>query len=333
MTLRTVAGLALASILLAGCSSPTGEDDAPTTAASPSPSASPTPTTPATTAPTTEAAPKPAITPEPRRAPEDQVTYGDRECHQGKASSTVLTCTFGDPEGDVTIVAVGDSKTEQYLSVLDAVGKERGWRVIGMTKSACAFSTAQLTGGSQPNKTWRNCEQWNRKALRKIEQLQPDAVLTALYKLKVPKFGRSLSSVDQKTLMAEGIHDALARTGVPSVVLRATPRAQSGDDIAQCVARHPKDTSRCDITGDTVTDPELVWSRTAMGLILDDLDEATSMSINNLICSSERRCEAVADGILRYRDSHHLTETFLLSVADAFGARLERALVRVGVLS
>ena len=330
--IRSSLVLVACAAMLVGCSSdPAGGDGTAesqaTTTTTPSPQATPEAAT------TPSATPQPAITPEPAKATEDQVEYDGRRCHQDKQSSKVLTCEFGDPDGDVTIVAVGDSKTEQYLPVLDAAGRTHGWRVIGMTKSACAFSTAQLTGGREPNASWQACERWNRNALRKIKQLQPDAVLTALYKLKVPKFGRDLSAVEQKTLMARGIRDALARTGVPVVTLRATPRAESGDDVAKCVQKHPDDTARCDITGDTVSDPDLVWSRTAMNMILDDLDEATAMSINNLICSSDRRCEAVADGILRYRDSHHMTDTFLTSITEPFGDRLERALVRVGVLS
>lgn len=325
MKTRALVLLALVALLITACSDPrsTDREDEPTaSASSASSSAAPPPTEPSAPV---------EITPDPRKATEDQIQYDGRTCHQDKRSAKVLTCVFGDPDGAIEIVAVGDSKTEQYLSVLDRVGKDRGWRVISMTKSACAFSTAQLAGGANPNASWKACEDWNRNALEKIERLQPDAVFTALYKLKVPQFGRKLSSDEQKTLMAEGIHDALERTGVPSIVLRATPRAESGDDVAVCVSKNRQDTSRCDITGDTVSDSELVWSPTGMDIILKGLDEGTAMSINNLMCSSERRCEAVADGILRYRDSHHLTETFLLSVADAFGSRLERALVRVGV--
>ncbi len=328
MKTRALVPLVVVGLLLAACSSSRSTDQdgraatsTPTSATTTSPSPTPAPST----------ATRSEITPDPRRATEDQVSYDGKTCHQAKRSSKVLTCVFGDPQGAIEIVAVGDSKTEQYLSVLDRVGEERGWRIVSMTKSACAFSTAQLAGGENPNASWKACEDWNRNALRKIEQLRPDAVFTALYKLKVPQFGRRLSSDEQRTLMAEGIHDALERTGVPSVVLRATPRAESGDDVAVCVAANRQDTSRCDVTGDTVTDPELVWTPDGMDVILKGLDEGTAMSINNLMCSSERRCEAVADGILRYRDSHHLTETFLLSIADAFGSRLERALARVGV--
>jgi hypothetical protein len=326
---RALVPLAVLALLLTACSSSQRPDPGADATATTTPSTAPTPTSPSPSS----ASPSPSagITPDPRRASKDQVTYDGRTCHQDKRSSKVLTCVFGDPEGDVEIVAVGDSKTEQYLSVLDRVGQDRGWRIVSMTKSACAFSTAKLAGGTDPNPSWKACEDWNRNAVRKIERMQPDAVFTALYKLKVPQFGRKLSSDEQKTLMAEGIHDALERTGVPSVVLRATPRAESSDDVAVCVDENRKDPSRCDITGDTVSDSELVWSPTGMDLILKGLDEGTAMSINNLMCSTDRRCEAVADGILRYRDSHHLTETFLLSIADAFGSRLERALVRVGV--
>lgn len=323
-TLLAVAALTVSAIV-AGCSSssPSGATSQTT---------SPTSSDTVTTAPSTPraSAPAPTITPEPARATDDGVDYGDRDCHQQDGRSKVLTCEFGDPQGSITIAAVGDSKTEQYLTALDRIGKQRGWRFVSMTKSACAFTTAQLTSTTAPNPNWKACEDWNRNVIKKVRSIEPDAVLTALYKLKVPKFGRDIDSAEQKTLMAEGIHDALEQTGVPAVALRATPRAPSGDDVAVCVTEHQDDPSQCDITGDTISDPELVWGPADMDTILEGLD-ATSMSINNLICSSDSRCEAVADGVLRYRDSHHLTETFILSVADSFGSRLERALTRVGV--
>lgn len=319
--------LAACAVLLAACSQDpdrTSSDDASSASPSASASASPSAST----------SPSPAddgtIEPSPAKAFQDQVTYEGRECHQDKRSSKVLTCVFGDPEGDVEIVAVGDSKTEQYLPVLDVVGQERGWRVVGMTKSACAFSTAELAGGADPNPSWQACEDWNRNAIAKIRRMKPDAVFTALYKLKVPKFGRSIDGAEQKSLMAEGIRDAVERSGAAGVLLRSTPRAQSGTDIPTCVTEHAGDTSRCDITGDTITDPSLVWTRAEEDDIVDGLD-ATVMSINDQLCSSKDRCQAVADGILRYRDSHHLTRTFTLSIADVFGDRLAEALVRVGV--
>ncbi|TCI97378.1 SGNH hydrolase domain-containing protein [Aeromicrobium sp. IC_218] len=320
--------LAACAVLLAACSQNT-DPDSSDESTSATPSASPSAA--ATPSPSPSTAGDGSIKPSPDEAASDQVTYDDRECHQDKRSTKVLTCVFGDPQGDVEIVAVGDSKTEQYLPVLDAVGKERGWRVVGMTKSACAFSTAQLAGGANPNPSWQACEGWNRNALAKIQRMQPDAVFTALYKLKVPQFGRDIDGDEQKALMADGIHDALERSGAASIVLRSTPRAESDTNIPTCVAEHERDTSRCDITGDTITDPSLVWTRAEEDDIVGGLDDATVMTINDQLCSSKDRCEAVADGILRYRDSHHLTRTFILSIADVFGERLAEALDAVGV--
>lgn len=320
--------LAACAVLLAACSQNT-DPDSSAESTSATPGASPSAT--ATPSPSASAADDGTIKPSPGEAAGDQVAYHDRECHQGKRSTKVLTCVFGDPQGDVEIVAVGDSKTEQYLPVLDVVGKERGWRVVGMTKSACAFSTAQLAGGADPNPSWQACEEWNENAIDKIRRIEPDAVFTALYKLKVPQFGRSIDGDEQKTLMAEGIHDALKRSDAAGIVLRSTPRAESDTNIPTCVAEHGRDTSRCDITGDTITDPSLVWSRAEEDDIVGGLDDATVMTINDQLCSSKDRCEAVADGILRYRDSHHLTRTFVVSIADVFGERLAGSLEAVGV--
>ena len=49
------------------------------------------------------------------------------------------------------------------------------------------------------------------------------------------------------------------------------------------------------------------------------------LDFNDLICGGKGRCPVVRDGIIVFRDHHHLTATFARSLAPA----LDRALQKV----
>ncbi|TCI97371.1 SGNH hydrolase domain-containing protein [Aeromicrobium sp. IC_218] len=312
MTARRRTGLlvaALALTLVAACSGAQDGDDEPTRPADGSGS---------------------SLTPNPARAEQDQIEYADgQDCHQRKGRSEVLACEFGDPKGSVHVVLAGDSKTEQWVDAFDAIGKERGWRVTSITKSACAFTAAEL--GSPDDEVNTSCEQWNTRARQVIEQLRPDAVFTELYKLRVPKAGRDIDGDEQHALMVQGLEDAygeLAARGIGTVLLDAGPR--SDEDVPECVLEHGDDTDECDITEDEYDDPQLRFPTASAEQVVDAVGRARLVSINDVVCGEDGPpCAVVSDGVLRFRDSHHFTRTYTLQLAEPLGERVATALTEL----
>lgn len=263
------------------------------------------------------------ITPDPATASQDRVRYDGRDCHQSKTDPAPISCEFGDPDGAIHLAVVGDSKTAQYLAALDETGQDRGWRITGFTKSACAFSAATTSDGT--DKRNDSCQEWNQRVVSEIVDLDPDAVFNALYKMKVPKLGRQIGAAQQHQLMVEGVHDAFAllnEAGIGVVALDATPR--STENIAECVAEY-LDPAECDLPLDEAFDPAEVWSDASRSRLLEGLRATHLISINDQICD-DQKCQVVADGTLRFRDAHHLTKTFTLQIRDVLGDRIAASL-------
>jgi hypothetical protein len=272
------------------------------------------------------------LTPNPAQATKDQVRYAaGQRCHQRKGRSEVLACEFGDPRGRVHVALVGDSKTEQWVSAFDALGRERGWRVTSITKSACAFTAARL--GSDDDPVNRSCEEWNTRVRRALVALAPDAVFSELYKLRVPKAGRDIDGDEQHDLMVEGLVDAyreLADAGIATVLLDAGPR--SDEDVPECVLAHGDDSHDCDITQDEYDDPELRFPTASAERVVEEVGRARLVSVEDEVCGADGPpCAVVGDGVLRFRDSHHFTRTYTLRLAPALGDEVAAALADLGV--
>ena len=258
--------------------------------------------------------------PAPWDAKDDEIDYGDRTCHQRKDEAEVLTCEFGDRDGDVHLVVVGDSMTEQYLPGLDAIGRERGWRVTGMTKSACPFAGGTLDDRRTPR--IESCEAWNAAAVERIGELRPDAVVSALYLM------RGLDHDTVRAGLAASL-GTLARQGVPSVLLDQAPRAR--EDVEQCLEDDPEQPGRCATSLADAQDPRRVWPDTSTTWVLDRLEgRGRLVEVDDLMCDADD-CPVVDQGVLRYRDDHHLTATFVRSLATPLGERLAAALAALGI--
>ncbi|WP_019146104.1 SGNH hydrolase domain-containing protein [Aeromicrobium massiliense] len=257
--------------------------------------------------------------PAPWDAKDDEIDYGDRTCHQHKDESEVLTCEFGDRDGDVHLVVVGDSMTEQYLPAMDAIGQERGWRITGMTKSACPFMSGRL----DERRTQRNtsCEAWNAAAVERIRELRPDAVVNALYLM------RGLDHETVRAGLARSL-STLADAGIPAVLLDQAPRTR--EDVIECLEEDPEQPGRCATPLADAQDPSKVWPAASSAWLLQRLgDRARVVAVDDLLCDADG-CPVVDQGVLRYRDDHHLTATFVRSVAPRLGDRIAQALAAVG---
>jgi len=52
------------------------------------------------------------------------------------------------------------------------------------------------------------------------------------------------------------------------------------------------------------------------------LTGATVVNLSDVICPGKGKCPAIVDGMIVYRDDHHLTATFAASLAPILGERL-----------
>ncbi len=259
-----------------------------------------------------------AVVPDPLAAQDDVPDAYARGCQAPEDSSAMITCDYGDPAGDVSVALVGDSKALQWISALDSIGREQGWKITTYTKSACAFSAAVIPLDGEPFST---CHDWNTVVLRDLTAERPDFVLTshgahvAYVAPDEPAAGATRSA------MVAGLREswaALADAGIQVLVLRDNPTPRQ-TPVYECVAENLNDLSACAFDRSPAQDnggapPQIVAARGLANVHLVDL--------NDFICPGGQ-CPAVIGDVLVYRQGSHLTETFVDSLSPQLEVALE----------
>lgn len=256
------------------------------------------------------------LSPLPEEATSDVPQTYDDGCQVG--GEVAVVCEYG-VESDVTVALVGDSMANMWHPAIDAIAVERGWRLVTILKSACPFADATIPyGGAE----FRDCAEWNTDALKVIDELRPDLVLTnqnAYMGLSDPT---DISSELSRDAMVEGLSSRwmhLGRMGVPVGVIIQGPHTP--DEMYECVAKNPQDLTACVF--------EAKWSnREVQYRAVEAVPTAVAVDLTEHLCF-ENLCPSVIDNILVYRQGPHLTRTYVAHLEDEFGSALDAALLGV----
>lgn len=299
-------------------------DPTPTPGASPparpngsrSPGATPTP---AVTLPPLAAAPVPAdLVPSLATASDDlPVIYADG-CHLDVPSVTPGECVFGEAASDVTVVLFGDSHAAQWFPALERLATERGWRLVSMTKSACA--TADIDIWSEiVKRTYDECGRWREAALRRIATERPDLVVvsdSSGYKAMVDGVAVPVAKVRDRWDAASGrTLERLATLARHVVVIGDTPRAQADPPV--CLSANLDDATACAIPFAAAVNPGWTAGEAAVAA----RSGAAFIDPTPWVCRTDP-CPAVIGRLLVFRDQHHLTATYARALAERLYARL-----------
>lgn len=211
------------------------------------------------------------------------------------------------------MAVVGDSKALQWISAIDEIGRDRGWRVVTMTKSTCTWADAYVSSDQRPD---TECWQWGQNAKDRALALEPDLVITS--------FGHNMASPDESSteFSTEGLVDGLVGiwqeiddAGIPVAALSDSPQAGEIEDVPRCVTAHRDDTDAC-----TLEESEGIGTP-PMRQAVKQVPTATLVDLTDVICP-DGTCRPVFGDVLVQRDGSHLTDTFVREVAPALDAPL-----------
>jgi peptidoglycan/LPS O-acetylase OafA/YrhL len=232
--------------------------------------------------------------PTPKRYSMDEVlkkpdVYGDGcQVNYGETESGV--CTYGDLRSDKTIVLYGDSHAAQWFPALNAISKERGIKLISLTKSACpAVDSIRPDEGAFK---MIHCTQWRKNSIQRIARIHPLAIITSSYQY----FSPPSNYKDRNAWWKEGEIKLLSKLKGLSeniIYISDTPHPQLS--VPTCLAS--RKSSSCDSTKKS---PVVVIKG------FDVIDP------NPWLCSSF--CPAIVDGVVAYRDGSHISVAMALAL-------------------
>jgi peptidoglycan/LPS O-acetylase OafA/YrhL len=230
-------------------------------------------------------------------------------------ATAARSCVVG-VRGGTRVALVGDSHAHQWSSALVALAEQRGWELHLVVKGGCEFSHVRWSDVSEHDRT--RCEAWNRAVDRSLGAQAPyDVVFTSS---RADLRGTPVGTDPVRSAL-EGYRASwqpLIARGTTVVAIRDTPAAGSG--VQRCVDGHPDDPGRCRIpTGRAFAagDRLAAAARATRGAVVVDLTSS--------FCTAGS-CPAVIGNVLVYRDSQHLTRTYVSTLVGPLGRRTDAAL-------
>lgn len=238
-------------------------------------------------------------------------------CHADDTDAR--SCVVG-VRGGTRVALVGDSHAHQWSSAVTALAEERGWELHLFVKGGCAFSHVRWSDVSAGDRS--RCDDWNAAVDRTLAAQDPYALV--LTSARADLRGDAVGA-DPEAAALDGYRASwlpLIARGTTVVALRDTPAAGSG--VQSCVDGHTGDPGRCRIdtarafaSADRLADA----ARRTPGAVVVDMTAS--------FCTGGE-CPAVIGNVLVYRDSQHLTQTYVRTLVEPLGGRLDAALRRAG---
>lgn len=242
-----------------------------------------------------------AFVPHPIVARRDLPPMYNDGCNQDQKSDELVTCTYGNPRATKTLVLVGGSHSAQWIDPLLAIADELDFKIVSMTKSACAF---QL-GSDGEREVHPSCIDWNHQAIASILRLRPDLVFTIATRLVNDREGTPESYRRAWLLMQTN--------GISILALRDNPWFPQ--EIPYCLELNPDAPDRCAMRTSSFyqeVDPALAGKPANVHL----LDLSASYCDRSF-------CHPTEGHVLKYRDKHHFTRAYTMLFKDVLGEALK----------
>jgi peptidoglycan/LPS O-acetylase OafA/YrhL len=220
-------------------------------------------------------------------------------------------CTYGAVNGNLTLALVGDSHAAQWFPAFEALADARGWRLKPYVKLSCPFIDVAVEHISL-KREYTECATWRDRVLDILAASPPDIVVVAMSHRGIVPTHRA-----DKDLASQGEAMGRALERLPGQVLLMVDTPRVDYDIPGCIAEHPQDVRPCAIERSPgFTDSFGIRERDAAAYA-----GAGTIDLIPRVCPAIP-CQVVRDGMIVYRDNHHLTATF----SEAMAPFLEDAL-------
>lgn len=239
-------------------------------------------------------------------------------CDTWYTSAKVNPCFIGEPDAEKTVVLFGDSIGAQWYSALTEIFAAPEWRLVLLTKSACAIIDEDyfydVVGG-----VYEVCTTWRNQALDELEGLKPDVII-------VGNSSRYALSEQQWLGGTRRIFDRLSQISERVIVIPGTP--QLSFDGPSCLERWIARSEPGASPDESVCRERS--TNQAASTVVGYLEKSAGafenigvLDLNDLVCPQGFCAARNAQGLIVYRDQQHLTASFVRAQVPVFKQRLQ----------
>jgi peptidoglycan/LPS O-acetylase OafA/YrhL len=225
-------------------------------------------------------------------------------------------CSFGEIANPrSTVVLFGDSHAAQWFAALKHISESRHWKLVTIVKAACPPMNVKAL---QTARAISACEHWRKQAIEAIEAMHPDIAIIASSSLYPRRDSPRLIDASEWEKGSRETFLAVARPGVAVRLIRDTPHAPY--DVPSCWAQLAWNGRaacpplvRADALSADIFEAEVRAAANIANVKVIDMSDS--------ICGSDR-CETKKGDMVLFRDSDHLTSTYVESLADELQMQL-----------
>jgi len=257
----------------------------------------------------------PSATLSPQDAPGDRERLWATGCIAAESrTAPPRHCVFGRTSSGFTLALVGDSHASHLFAGFERLAKQRGWRLEVFTKVSCPFLDIPVRNFFS-GEEYTECATWNRNVLARLKAIRPDLTVTVAF--------RGIRPMDpaKDTPTREGAAIGRMLKQVPGRRAIIVDSPWSERNIPECLRANPTRPERCRIPASEV----LVAGVQTRERAAADVGNATYLDLTTTICAGFP-CRVVRKGVVMFRDTHHLTNTYAAALRDSLGIALDRAL-------
>ncbi|HLL66773.1 MAG TPA: acyltransferase family protein [Micromonosporaceae bacterium] len=238
-------------------------------------------------------------------------------CHLSFDTDKVnRNCVYGDVGARTTVVLFGDSHAAQWFPALERIAKDRRWRLISYTKSACPAASVPVRQG-ELKRPYTECERWRDRALTAVRAMNPAMVVFA--NLNTDFGGLVDASADPDQTWIDGWLVSVNRVrqaGTKVVVLSDTPFPPA--NVPDCVSTNLADVTRCAHSqAAALAQPR----RRSLLAEAATLAGATVVDPAPWFCTATI-CPVIVGNVLVYKDASHISTAYADLLAPVLAARL-----------
>jgi len=230
-------------------------------------------------------------------------------------NSDVINCTFGDKQATRTIALAGGSHAEHWITALNLLGQLHHFKVVTYMKMGCPLTTEEQPLVMGDNRPYPGCRVWNNRVMPQLISDHPDFVFTTSTRPWNIKPG------DVMPATYIGIWQTLSDNNIPILAMRDTPwMVRKGQPYfpADCLA-NGGDAISCGMKrSDVLSEHNQTLDFVAQFPLLKPLD------MSDAVCRKDI-CRAVEGNVLLYRDAHHISTTYMRTMAGELGRQIGAA--------
>ncbi|HEX4443427.1 MAG TPA: acyltransferase family protein [Galbitalea sp.] len=245
------------------------------------------------------------------------ILYSDG-CHLEAPQTTVQKCAFGDLASKVTVALFGDSHAAQWFPALDKLADEHGFRLDVYTKSSCPSVDVPVVADGSP---YTECTAWRSAVIARLKAAPPNLIVMS----NLANYPDQPNGGISKAQWAAGLAKTLSALPASSrtFLVSDTPNMMATPSI--CLSANVNNTGACAVPRSKAVDG--AWRRSEADAA--EAGGATVIDLNNFICNATL-CGPIIGSALLYRDSTHLTASFVTTLAPALWSHIGRAVDKAG---